>query len=180
MNIKQLVNTIDRLFQRERSRLHPSNVNALHDGQLSLQDRIALQICGAIGTTWAVYFFAAFMSVWMLFQIATEKPGDPYPFPFLLFIGNIVQLLLMPLIMVGQNIQGRHSELRAEEEYKTTLANMHDIEHVMDHLVALDRELLVHRELLQRIAMSLDPEAAPGSFDVHEGLHVSVTGKNED
>jgi len=31
-------------------------------------------------------------------------------FVFYLFISNVIQILLMPLIMVGQNIQGAHAE----------------------------------------------------------------------
>ena len=35
-----------------------------------------------------------------------------------LFISNLIQLLLLPLIMVGQNVQGRHSEARAEADFE--------------------------------------------------------------
>ena len=36
----------------------------------------------------------------------------PMAFVFWLFISNVIQILLMPLIMVGQNVQGTHAELR--------------------------------------------------------------------
>lgn len=130
----------------------PENVNAKHKQSLKFQDRLALGITTAVGTMYAVYFFAVFMAGWMLWQGAvSHHPFDPYPFAFLLFMGNIVQLLLMPLIMVGQNIQGRHAEIRTDEEYKTTMTSYEDIEHIMQHLNAQDEEILKQTKLLQEL-----------------------------
>jgi len=130
----------------------PKNVNAIHKSALGLQDKIALAITTAIGTMYAVYFFAIAMGAWMLWQGSlAHKPFDPYPFAFLLFLGNIIQLLLMPLIMVGQNIQAKHSELRAEEEYNTTQSSYHDIEAILKHLDAQDQELLRQTKLLEEM-----------------------------
>ncbi len=144
------------LFQSSAHERHkPQNVNERHRQTLTTQDRIALVITTAIGTMYAVYFFALFLAGWMLWQgKLAHKPFDPYPFAFLLFIGNIVQLLLMPLIMVGQNIQARHAEIRSEEEYKTTTTSYHDIEQILKHLDAQDRELLVQTKLLKKIVSS--------------------------
>ena len=136
----------------KHKRPQPENVNVKHKSQLVLQDKIALVITTAIGTMYAVYFFALFMAGWMLWQTAfTHKPFDPYPFAFLLFLGNIVQLLLMPLIMVGQNIQGRHAEIRSEEEYKTTTTSYHDIEHILQHLNSQDEELIKQTKMLEEL-----------------------------
>ena len=51
--------------------------------------------------------------------------------------------------MVGQNIQGRHAEIRAEEEYKTTMTSYKDIEHILKRLDAQDHELLKQTNLLE-------------------------------
>jgi uncharacterized membrane protein len=127
---------------------------------LSRQDRIALAITGAIGTMYAVYVFATFMAGWMLLQIALGKAAfDPYPFAFLLFLGNIVQLLLMPLIMVGQNLQGRHAQAQADEEYKTVGKTFHDNEAGLAHLDAQDVELFRQTKLLIGLVETLVPEA---------------------
>jgi uncharacterized membrane protein len=127
---------------------------------MSRQDRIALAITGAIGTMYAVYVFATFMAGWMLLQVALGGGAfDPYPFAFLLFIGNIIQLLLMPLIMVGQNLQSRHAEARSEEEYRTVGKIFHDNEAALAHLDAQDRELLRQTKLLVGLVETLLPEA---------------------
>lgn len=137
----------------DRSARHePKNVNAAHKERLCMQDRIALVITSAVGTMYAVYFFAMFMGGWMLWQTHfAHKAFDPYPFAFLLFLGNIIQLLLMPLIMVGQNIQGKHSELRAEEEFNTTRSSYKDIEHILERLDAQDQELLRQTKMLEEL-----------------------------
>jgi uncharacterized membrane protein len=130
----------------------PQNVNEQHQARLSGQNRIALLITSAVGTMYAVYFFVVALAGWMLWQgVFAHKPFDPYPFAFLLFMGNIVQLLLMPLIMVGQNIQGRHAELRSDEEYKTTLSSYNDLQAIMVHLDEQDKELARQAKLLEQL-----------------------------
>ncbi|MEI6478347.1 MAG: DUF1003 domain-containing protein [bacterium] len=133
----------------------PENVNEKHQQALGLQDKIALAITTAIGTMYAVYVFALFMGGWMLWQTKVSgAPFDPYPFAFLLFLGNIIQLLLMPLIMVGQNIQARHSELRTDEEYKTTMTSYRDIERILTHLDEQDKQILRQTELIESLKKS--------------------------
>jgi uncharacterized membrane protein len=133
-------------------RHQPQNVNDRHKANLRVQDKIALAITTAVGTMYAVYFFIVGLAGWMLWQGAIAKhPFDPYPFAFLLFMGNIVQLLLMPLIMVGQNIQSKHAELRSDEEYKTTLSSYHDLEAILKHLDAQDQQLLEQTKLIEQL-----------------------------
>lgn len=137
-------------------RYKPVNVNVKHKQTLGFQDRIALIITTAVGTMYAVYIFALFMAGWMLWQTYfLQKPFDPYPFAFLLFMGNIVQLLLMPLIMVGQNLQGRHSEIRAEEEFKTTESSYKDIEKILIHLDQQDKQMQKQLELILDLSKSI-------------------------
>jgi uncharacterized membrane protein len=124
----------------------------------TLQDRIALTITTAVGTMYAVYVFALFMAGWMLIQTLSGRTAfDPFPFAFLLFLGNIVQLLLMPLIMVGQNLQGRHAEARADEEFRTTQKTFADLETTMKHLDAQDLELLRQTTMLRSLVEKLLP-----------------------
>lgn len=129
----------------------PENVNIKHKQGLKLQDKIALVITQAIGSMYAVYFFILFLVSWMIWQSNDTIPFDPFPFIFLLFIGNVIQLLLMPLIMVGQNLQGRHAETRAEEEYKTTDTIYKDIEKIFIHLDKQDKELQKQTEILTQL-----------------------------
>jgi uncharacterized membrane protein len=55
-------------------------------------------------------------------------------FVFWLFISNVIQILLMPLIMVGQNLQSRHGEARAENDLQVNVRAEKEIEVILRHL----------------------------------------------
>src|SRR3984893_17591778 len=60
---------------------------------------------------------------------------DPYPaFVLWLFLSNLIQICLMPLIMVGQNLQGRHAEARAEADFEINTRAEREIEAILLHL----------------------------------------------
>ncbi len=60
---------------------------------------------------------------------------DPFPaFVLWLFISNMIQIMLMPLIMVGQNLQGKHAEARAEADYDVNVQAEDEIETILLHL----------------------------------------------
>ena len=47
---------------------------------------------------------------------------DPYPaFVLWLFISNMIQIFLMPLLMVGQNLQAKRAEIRAENDFNVNI-----------------------------------------------------------
>ena len=122
-----------------KSRHAPEDVNAKHRQRLKFHDKVAVLITSAIGSMYAVYSILLIISLWITWQLITERPIDPYPFAFLLFLTNIAQLLLTPLILVGQNIQNRHAQLRAEEEYQATKSIHQDIETILITLSSLKK-----------------------------------------
>ncbi len=122
-----------------------------------LNARIAGHVTAAIGTMWAFYAFALIMAGWILWQSAlSSKPFDPYPFAFLLFLGNIVQLLLMPLIMVGQNLQAAHADARAEADFEVNRKAEAEIEKLLIGLREIDQRTA-------KIVRNLEARAAGGS-----------------
>ena len=129
------------LHEYLKSRRAHVDVNLKHKSRLKLHDKVAVTVTRAIGSMYAVYFFMIFVFGWMLLQAIADHPIDPFPFVFLIFVTNIVQLFLMPLIMVSQNIQSRHAELRAEEEYQPTKTIHRDIETILTTLSDLDKKI---------------------------------------
>lgn len=74
---------------------------------------------------------------------------DPYPgFVLWLFISNMLQIFLMPLILIGQNLQGKHSETRAEADFDINVKAEIEIETILKHLEAQDAMML---DILQRL-----------------------------
>ena len=66
---------------------------------------------------------------------------DPYPYPFLLFIGNVVQLLLIFIILLGQQILGRSADKRSLQTYLDAEAILQDCAEIQNHLIAQDEHL---------------------------------------
>ena len=139
-----------------RSRPKPRDVNAeLAAERTSLNERIAARTTALVGTMYAFYLFALIMAGWIFWQgYLSRKPFDPYPYAFLLFLGNIVQLLLMPLIMVGQNVQGRAQEKQATADFETNVKAEKEIETVLTHLEHQNRLILEILEHLQKAPQS--------------------------
>ena len=119
-----------------------------------LNDKIAVIITTAIGSMGAVYFFSFGIILWIVWEMFDPAPIDPYPYTFLLFILNVLQMILMPLIMVGQNLLGRFGEKRAEKAYKTTMLNYQELEKIMLRLDQQDKELILQTKLLHNLLKS--------------------------
>jgi len=63
---------------------------------------------------------------------------DPFPgFVLWLFISNLIQLFLMPLIMIGQNLLGRGSEERAKRDYNVNLKAEKEIQQLKAQLTEI-------------------------------------------
>ncbi len=120
------------------------NANELHKSRLTKSELFALFLTQRVGT---VGFFIIIFC-WTLFWLAWNTIGptalrfDPYPaFALWLFISNMIQIFLMPLIMVGQNLQGKHAEVRAENDYYINRKAEQEIRELKHKLDALTTEI---------------------------------------
>lgn len=125
------------LEELKRQRHPLVDVNARHRSQVSPLDRLALFITEHVGTMGFFLIILAWTVLWLGWNLLA--PGrlrfdPPIAFVLWLFISNMIQILLMPLIMVGQNLQGRHSELRAEHDLNVNVRAEREIEVVLGHL----------------------------------------------
>jgi CRP-like cAMP-binding protein len=136
----------DRMLQQRVSR----NVNVVYEKSLKTLDRLAIAITNRVGSVGFFLIIAGWTVIWTGYNIlATEVPAlrlrafDPFPaFVAYLLISNVIQILLMPLIMVGQNLQGRHSETRAELDFQVNLKNEISLTEVLRRLDVLESERL--------------------------------------
>ena len=67
-----------------------------------------------------------------------------------------LQLVMLPIISVGQSVLGRHAELMAEEQFNTTQKTYTDIEQVMEHLSKQDEKIIQIELQNQLILKSLE------------------------
>ena len=105
--------------------------------KLSRLDRLAVWMTERVGTMGFFLLLVAWTTVWLGWNTLApaELRFDPFPaFVLWLFLSNMIQILLMPLIMVGQNLQGRHAEARAEADFEVNTKAEREIEAILLHL----------------------------------------------
>jgi uncharacterized membrane protein len=113
------------------------NVNVEHRGSLSNLDLFAVWITENIGTMGFFLIIFFWTVTWLGLNTIgpVEYRFDPYPaFVLWLFISNMIQIFLMPLLLIGQNLQGRHAETRAEADYEVNTKAEQEIEAILSHL----------------------------------------------
>ncbi|HEY0796528.1 MAG TPA: DUF1003 domain-containing protein [Acidisarcina sp.] len=96
-------------------------------------DRLALAITERVGTMMFFVLVFVWTASWLLWNMFGPKNlrFDPFPgFVFWLFISNMIQLFLMPLIMIGQNLQSRTADERAENDYQVNCKAEAEIQEV--------------------------------------------------
>ncbi len=121
------------------------NVNVRHKERLSRMDKLAIGITKKVGSMGFFMVVFTWTAVWLAWNTLApvQLRFDPFPaFVLWLFISNMLQIFLMPLIMVGQNLQSRHAEIRAEEDYLINKKAELEIETILTHLENQDKLIL--------------------------------------
>lgn len=152
-----------------RSTPEVKNANDVHSNELTPLDKFAIKITDRVGSMGFFILIFAWTVLWCGYNmIASLVPSlhlqafDPFPaFVAYLLMSNVIQILLMPLIMVGQNLQGRHAEIRAELDFevnkkaeKEVMVILRNLEHNTDLLIQLMKHLdcRVSAEVLRAIS----------------------------
>ena len=174
------------LFHHEPHQHQPRNVNRLHEAEQAasgFNTRVAVALTKGVGTMWTAYTFVvlAFIGLFAILGLLSPIIALLVAWASQTFL----QLVFLPIIMVGQNVLGRKSELQADEQFRTTMSTYHDIEQIMKHisvqdtellhltkhLLAQDAELLRHAQLLihllEKNGLSLEQLAAEGVTTSH-------------
>ena len=139
------------------------NANIIHGERLSALDRLAIAITDKVGSIGFFLIIAGWTVLWTGYNLlASEVPAlhwtafDPFPaFVAYLLISNVIQILLMPLIMVGQNLQTRHSETRAELDFEV---NQKAEKEIMTTLLHLERNTDLLLQLMQHLDCRVSEE----------------------
>lgn len=152
-------------------RPHVTNVNEAHEESLSKVERLALWITDHVGTMgffFVIFSWTVFWLSWNLLAPKSLQFDPPMAFVFWLFISNMIQILLMPLIMVGQNLQGRHAELRAESDYAVNVRSEKEIALMF---AMLQRQEKVLGAIVEHLGIEISEPATGGGEPF--GLHAS-------
>ena len=115
-------------------------VSAKHEQskqKLGINGKIGLAITKSVGTMWAAYVFFALSLISLPAAIASGNT--------LVIVAWIaqtfLQLVLLPIIIVGQNIQAAAADARAIATYEDATAILEEAKEIQSHLAAQDEAL---------------------------------------
>ena len=104
--------------------------------------RLGYWITTKVGTMWAAYAFAALALISLPAALATGDVRVIVDWVAQTFL----QLVLVSVIIVGQNQISARAEMRAEATYKDATALLHEVQQIQKHLAQQDAELARLRE----------------------------------
>jgi uncharacterized membrane protein len=143
------------LQEVRRLRTPIRQVNIEHKNRMSKLERAALWITERVGTMGFFLVIFVWTVLWLGWNALAPAAWrfDPFPaFVLWLFLSNMIQIFLMPLIMVGQNLQSRHAEARAEADFEINTKAEMEIEVVLQHLEHQNQMIL---QILSRLEQAL-------------------------
>mgnify|MGYP000732920382 FL=1 len=123
------------------SKAHPSK-------GLSLNERIGLAVTRSVGTMWAAYAFFGLSLVSLPAAIGSGNTIVMVSWVAQTFL----QLVLLPIIIVGQNIQAKASDQRAIATYEDAGAILEEAKQIQEHLKAQDAVISDLTEQLKKLA----------------------------
>jgi len=108
---------------------------------------LALKVTNGVGTMWCAYAFAVLALVSLPAAIASGNPVVLVSWISQTFL----QLVLLSIIIVGQNVQATATDKRAEATYQDADAVLHTALQIQSHLEAQDAEI---EKILSRLSGS--------------------------
>lgn len=119
-----------------------------------LNARFGLKITLAVGTMWCAYIF----TLLALFALPSAIKQGTY-FIIVWLSSSFLQLVLLPIIIVGQNIQATAADKRAEDTYKDAEAVLKESTQIQAHLEAQDQAISDILTRLEALMAKIDPRS---------------------
>ena len=101
-----------------------------------------------VGTMWAAYLFA----VIALLSLPQAITSGNLVIIIAWISSNFLQLVLLPIIIVGQNIQATAADARSEATYKDAAAVLEEAKQIQIHLQAQDEQITKILEHLKSLS----------------------------
>lgn len=114
-------------------------------------ERFAIAITRSVGSMGFFSILTLWTVGWLIWNLygPIQYRFDPAPaFVIWLFTSNVIQLILLPLVMVGQNLEGKFADKRAQADFEVNQKAEHEIEVIIAHLENQNELLL---ELMRKI-----------------------------
>jgi len=82
-------------------------------------DKISDVITDFCGSMAFIYIHLIWFSFWIVYNLFSLNPFDPFPFGLLTLVVSLEAIMLATFIMISQNQQGEIMDLRSELDYQT-------------------------------------------------------------
>lgn len=109
-------------------------------------NRLGLWITKFVGTMWSAYLFAGLALISLPAALATGDVRVIVDWVAQTFL----QLVLVSVVIVGQNQMSQAAERRAEATYKDATALLHEVQQLQQHLAHQDAEIERLRKELKK------------------------------
>jgi hypothetical protein len=106
----------------------------------------AVKVTNGVGTMWCAYAFAALAIVSLPAAVRSGSPVILVSWISQTFL----QLVLLSVVIVGQNVLAAAADMRAEATYNDADAVLHEAVKIQEHLAAQDQALNALLDKLQR------------------------------
>ncbi|MFA6999781.1 MAG: DUF1003 domain-containing protein [Candidatus Paceibacterota bacterium] len=107
----------------------PVNANLKHKESLTGLDKVAVYITSLVGTMWCAIAFTLLALVSLPDAIRGGRAT------MIAWIAQtFLQLVLLSVIMVGQNLQNKHSKARADANFDVNVKAELEVETILQHL----------------------------------------------
>lgn len=113
--------------------------NPVNEVKLSLTplESFAIHITRHVGSMGFFLLLAVWTLCWLIWNLFApiELRFDPAPaFVIWLFASNMIQLVLLPLVMVAQNLEAKVADNRAQADFEVNQKSEREIEVIIAHL----------------------------------------------
>jgi hypothetical protein len=127
------------------------------DGQVGFNGKFALLLTTTVGTMWCAYAFS------VLALVALPSALNGGLLTMIQWVSQtFIQLVMLSVIMVGQNILGKASDKRAEMTYNDADATFHEAEQIQAHLQAQDEAVNALLDKVGKLEIALTQALAKG------------------
>jgi len=150
---------------------HPHILDRLEHGPVKVGDQhpaatpfqrfnksLGVKITAGVGTMMCAYAFTVLSLVSLP---GVLKTGDTVVIVAWI-TQTLIQLVLLPIIIVGQNAQAEAADKRSEQNFKDTEAVLEMTKQTQEHLTAQDTELQRQTQALLAILAKYGPVVPPG------------------
>ena len=116
------------------------------DEHVGFNGKVALILTTSVGTMWCAYAFG------VLALVVLPQALQGGTLALVQWVSQtFIQLVMLSVIMVGQNILSRASDKRADMTYQDAEATFHEAQQIQEHLLAQDEAMNALLEKIERL-----------------------------